>query len=120
MATRAEPTTNEMPEILARGPWDLSRGAEPLAARALRATPRPHRGGGRGDQRAARARIAKPRRARGKARGLQGWTARDRARAAAAALGVAIGGKRCVVQRGGAVRDARGRRTLAGREARSV
>lgn len=24
MATRAEPTTNEMPEILARGPWDLN------------------------------------------------------------------------------------------------
>jgi 8-oxo-dGTP diphosphatase len=25
MATRAEPKTNEMPEILARGPWDLSQ-----------------------------------------------------------------------------------------------
>ncbi|MGC2373484.1 MAG: hypothetical protein WA484_06395, partial [Solirubrobacteraceae bacterium] len=25
MATRAEPTTNEMPEILARGPWELSQ-----------------------------------------------------------------------------------------------
>jgi ADP-ribose pyrophosphatase YjhB (NUDIX family) len=25
MATRAEPTTNEVPEILARGPWDLSQ-----------------------------------------------------------------------------------------------
>ena len=112
---------SQVPEILARGPWALEQVTRALARGALRALAGAHAGRRRGDQGAAGARLAEPRR-RGRAPGrtTREERGRHRDRAAAAALGAAAGRRRRLAERGRAVRDARGRRPLAGRPARAA
>ena len=72
MATRAEPTTNELPEILARGPWDLSQVTSRWRAEHFEPPPAHTDAADAEIAGLAPARLTQPRRPRGAAGGLQG------------------------------------------------
>ena len=119
-AVSAQPEPAASAEILARGPWALAADPGALARGALRAL---RRADARPPTRRSASCRTAARRATTASRRASSTTARTRRdldRAAAAALGAAAGRRRRLPEHRRAVRDARGRRPLAGGAPRAV